>query len=91
MHNRLTANDFFTYELHRQSQLHGLVNNEFMTLWEDSVLELEWDRWLQVSEVIRTGDHNDAQKQELLQLACRPVGRAERVEPNPDRWEPGED
>ncbi|MBW4840442.1 MAG: hypothetical protein KZY74_13695 [Paenibacillaceae bacterium] len=40
MHNRdeddhrITANDFFTYNLIKKSRLYNLVENEYMTLWD---------------------------------------------------------
>lgn len=76
VHGRITANDFFTYELHRHSRLYDLVNREYETVWEDADSALDWDLYRTASAEARASDLNDRQMQELLRSACRPV-RAE--------------
>ncbi|MNG10293.1 hypothetical protein D3C84_937520 [compost metagenome] len=79
MHNRdeenhrITANDFFTYNLIKKSRLYELVENEYLTLWEEADSVLEWDRYYQAAEHIRMNDLREREKVELLRDACRPL------------------
>lgn len=70
-HGRLSANDFFTYELGKRSRLHELVEDEFITVWNDAEWELEWDRCREALEEIRSQDSTDQHKQELIRGACQ--------------------
>lgn len=89
MHNRdeddhrITANDFFTYNLIKKSRLYHLVENEYITLWEEADSLLVWDNYAKASEKIRTNDLREKEKIELIKNACRPItcpgGRTEWV------------
>lgn len=76
VHGRITANDFFTYELHRHSRLYELVNGEYETVWDDAAEVLDWDLYREASAAARAQDLNDQQLQEALRRACRPLSPA---------------
>src|SRR5690606_15520803 len=77
--NRITANDFFTYNLIRKSRLYQLVENEYLTIWEEADSVLVWDAYTQAAEQIRTNDLRESEQIGLLRDACRPVSAAENV------------
>ncbi|GFN33488.1 hypothetical protein [Paenibacillus xylaniclasticus] len=83
MHNRdednhrITANDFFTYNLIKQSRLYELVEKEYLTLWEEADCILEWDRYLPAAEQIRINDLREREKMELLANSCSPLTEPE--------------
>lgn len=86
VHGRITANDFFTYELHRHSRLYDLVHGEYETVWDDAEQVLDWDLYRAASQQARTHDLNDRELQALLRAACVPVrpvvpGTARRADP----------
>jgi hypothetical protein len=70
VHGRITANDFFTYELHKHSRLYDLVSGEYETVWSDADEVLDWDRYRAASAASRTEDLNDQQLQAALRAAC---------------------
>ena len=76
VHGRITANDFFTYELHRHSRLYELVNGEYETLWSDASEVLDWDRYREAAADARVRDLNDQQLQDALRAACVPLPAA---------------
>ena len=77
MHNRdeddhrITANDFFTYNLIKKSRLYHLVENEYMTLWEEAESFLVWDYFAKASEQIRMKDLREIEKIELIRGASQ--------------------
>lgn len=79
MHNwdeddhRITANDFFTYNLIKKSRLYNLVENEYMTLWEEVESLLVWENYAKASEQIRIEDLREKEKIELIKDACQPI------------------
>lgn len=89
MHNRdeddhrITANDFFTYNLIKKSRLYNLVENEYITLWEEADSLLVWENYTKASMKIRTNDLREKEKIELMRDACQPISnsgiREERV------------
>ena len=72
-HGKITANDFFTYELHRSSRLHELVLGEYETLWGIANVQLDWDLFTERLPDLTTRDLNDAERQEILREACVPI------------------
>jgi hypothetical protein len=80
MHNRdeddhrITANDFFTYNLIKKSRLYHLVENEYMTVWEEADSVLVWEEYAKASEQIRIQDLREKEKIELLKEASQPIG-----------------
>lgn len=73
-HGKITANDFFTYELHRSSRLHELVLGEYETLWSMAEEKLDWSRFESRMERLRIEDFNEAGRLGLLREACVPFG-----------------
>lgn len=69
-HGKLTANDFFTYELHRSSRLHGLVLDEYEVLWDCAEEQLDWDRFGVALDRVQAEDLNEAGRLEALRSAC---------------------
>jgi len=67
---RITAKDFFTYDLNRKSRLYELVEAENSTLWEEADEELDWAVFEQIHREIRSGDFREAEKIALLRKAC---------------------
>lgn len=51
MHNkdeinkRITASDFFTYELSRKSRLYNLIEGEYNTIWNEADCKLDWEQY----------------------------------------------
>lgn len=85
MHNRdednhrITANDFFTYNLIKKSRLYHLVENEFLTIWEEADSVLMWDKYEKASKYIRTNDLREKEKIELIKEACQPIRYSEEI------------
>ncbi|WP_160032385.1 hypothetical protein [Paenibacillus sp. An7] len=71
-HHRITANDFFTYNLMRTSKLYNLVENEYLTLWDEAEETLQWDRYFKAVEQIHYSDLREKEKMELISNACQP-------------------
>ena len=72
-HQRITANDFFTYDLIKKSHLYNLVENEYLTLWNEADQTLVWSKYLHVAETIRTNDLREKEKVQLMSEACMPT------------------
>lgn len=78
-HGKITANEFFTYELHRSSRLHELVLGEYETLWEMAEEKLDWTRFTDTMDRLRVEDLNEAGRLELLRASCVPRGEPSEV------------
>ena len=76
-HHRITANDFFTYDLIRKSRLYELVEDEFLTLWEEAKEELDLSRFPALWETVQDGDLRDTDKLKMLQDLCLPLSPEE--------------
>lgn len=74
---RITASDFFTYDLVRKSRLYELVEAENSTLWEEAGEELDWDRFQEIYQDIRSSDYRESEKIELMRSACVKVSARE--------------
>ncbi|WP_215522987.1 hypothetical protein [Varibaculum prostatecancerukia] len=86
MHNRdkhnkkISAQDFFTYELKRESGLHGLVKDEFTALWDECDTQLDWEKYRIISEKIHNSDLNDAEIQENIREAIVEISETQKEE-----------
>lgn len=78
-HGKITANDFFTYELHRSSRLHGLVLDEYEVLWDCAEEQLDWELFADVVERVQTVDLNEAGRLQALRDACVPLAESPRT------------
>ncbi len=71
--HRITAKDFFTYNLVTKSELYELIQDEFSVLFKEAVYQLEWPLFEDVYNKIENGDYNEAEKIELLKSACKDI------------------
>ena len=71
--NRITANDFFTYNLVKKSRLYKLVENEFLTIWDEAEEMFVWDNFDQIYDEYRTKDLREREKMDLFRQACVPI------------------
>ena len=72
-HHRITANDFFTYDLIKKSHLYNLVKNEYLTLWNEADETLVWSNYLLAAEQIKINDLREKEKVKLISEACVPT------------------
>lgn len=70
-HQRITANDFFTYNLIRKSRLYSLVENEYLTIWGEAHQILDWTKYVIAAEKIRSLDLREQEKIEIMLTACK--------------------
>ncbi len=85
VHGRLTANDFFTYELHRHSRLYDLVRDEYETVWSDAEGELDWEQYAAASAEACRSDLTDRELQQLLRGCLRALPGAPEGTPTSSR------
>lgn len=69
-YNRITANDFFTYNLVKRSRLYNLVESEFLTIWDEAEEKFDWDKFDEIYTEYRTKDLRESEKIELFRQAC---------------------
>ncbi len=69
-YNRITANDFFTYNLVKRSRLYNLVESEFLTIWDEAEEKFDWDKFDEIYTEYRTKDLRESEKIELFRKAC---------------------
>ncbi len=69
-YHRLMAKDFFSYNIVRRSSLYQIVNDEFETLFHESIWKLDWTQFEQIYQKIEEGDMREAEKIEALKSAC---------------------
>lgn len=80
LYGKLSANDFFTYELHRASHLHGLISDEFEVLWQAAESQLDWTLFCRLADELPAMDLNDQQKLAKLRQASVPRTAVDRAE-----------
>lgn len=79
MHNtdpeygRIMAKDFFSYNLSKKSRLYELVENEYITLINEAVSELNWEKFDKAYEIRNNGDFNDEGQMKLFLDCCDPI------------------
>lgn len=71
-HGKITANDFFTYDLIKRSRLYKLVEEEYLSLWNAAGDYLDFDEFEVVLEQIQDGDLRDSEKMKLIMEVCHP-------------------
>lgn len=69
-HQRITANDFFTIDLIKQSRLYDLIKNEFLTIWDEADEKLDWSKFDDIAEQHRNEDLREIEKIEMMRSAC---------------------
>ncbi|MEC0090579.1 hypothetical protein [Paenibacillus macquariensis] len=50
-----------------------MVENEYLTFWEEADSLLVWENYAKASEQIRTNDLREKEEIDLLKDACQPV------------------
>lgn len=75
---RITAGDFFTYDVIRQSRLQALMEREYATLWDEATETLDLERFQEACARYRA-DMTEEEKCELLKTAVVPVDPSERA------------
>lgn len=79
MHNkdgeyrRIMARDFFSYNIARESLLYELVENEFLTLIDESPYILNWDRFDDAYKELSSRKRDESEKRALFYNACDKV------------------
>lgn len=92
MHNQddefttLAAKDFFTYELHRSSQLYDLIEDEFIALWDDADSTLDWRRYEECREGLIREDLTDRELSKRLSDLFVDRKSVESTEAHSSRW-----
>lgn len=61
-YGRITAGDFFCFDLERRSQLYDLINEEYLTLWDEATSGLDWDAFAAICEDYWTKDLRESEK-----------------------------
>ena len=69
-YNRIMAKDFFSYNLVKKSKLYNIVEGEYLTLCEEAVCVLNWERFREAYKISLTSDLRETEKIELLKNAC---------------------
>lgn len=79
-HRRISANDFFTYDLIRKSRLYELVEAEFLTLWDEAAEKLDLAGFPALWADVQANDYRDAEKIKKIQELCIPLNPEEAVQ-----------
>ncbi len=74
--NRITANDFFTYDLIKKSRLYQLVEKEYLTIWDEAEEILDWNEFAKVAAAFSIHDLREQEKIGMMQGACVRTTRA---------------
>lgn len=69
-YGRITAGDFFCFDLERRSELYSLINDEYQTLWDEATSQLQWDKFAEVCKNYWTQDLRESERIILIQGAC---------------------
>ena len=69
-YNVLMAKDFFSYDLVRRSRLSELIHDEYVTLYKEAEMELDWDKFDETYNKIMNADMREAEKIEEFLKAC---------------------
>lgn len=72
-YGRITAGDFFCFDLERRSELYTLINEEYLTLWDEATSELQWDKFAEICEQYWTEDLRESERITMIQNTCRDI------------------
>ncbi len=81
MHNlnenngRITAMDFFTYELRRRSRLYDMVYDEYETLWNEADYSLDWTKFAEAESFL--ADCSEDDRRNILMNCAVPINETE--------------
>lgn len=68
-HGRITATDFFCFDLEHKSQLYDLIHEEYETLWQEASGVLDWEKFAAALDRKRAQDLRESEKIDLLKNA----------------------
>ncbi|MGQ4538201.1 hypothetical protein ACUH94_06665 [Dermabacteraceae bacterium P7074] len=77
-YGKISAKDFFTYELLKGHPPFKLIHQEVETLWDEADEQLRWDRFMEVKDYLVSSDLNDKEKQDALKSVlekCEGLGK----------------
>lgn len=69
-YNRIMAKDFFSYNLVKKSKLYNIVESEYLTLCDEAVQVLNWEKFREAYNAVKRGDLREAEKIAMLESAC---------------------
>ena len=72
-YGRMTAGDFFCFDLERRSELYTLINEEYLTLWEEATSDLQWDKFAEICGQYWSQDLRESERINLIQSACSEI------------------
>ena len=72
-YGRITAGDFFCFDLERRSQLYDLINEEYLTLWDEATCCLDWDGFAAICEDYWTKDLRESEKIDWIHNVCQEI------------------
>lgn len=72
-YGRITASDFFCFDLERRSELYNLIHDEYLTLWDEATRELQWDQFEKIVGQYWTTDLRESERIGLIHDACREI------------------
>ncbi len=79
-YGRITAGDFFCFDLERRSQLYDLINEEYLTLWDEATNCLDWNGFAKICEEYWTEDLRESEKIRWIQNVCQKIPAADHAE-----------
>ncbi len=72
-HGKITANDFFTYDLIKKSRLNVLLTEEYEMLYNNAEYELDWDAYDLACENLHNEYHTEKEKVGIMSRLCVPT------------------
>lgn len=69
-HGKITANDFFTYDLIKKSRLNMLLSEEYEMLFDNAGYSLDWEKYDNCSNDIYHGDYRESERVEKMSALC---------------------
>lgn len=79
-YNRIMAKDFFSYNLVKKSKLYNIVESEYLTLCDEAVQVLNWEKFREAYKAVKSGDLREAEKIAMLESACDSLVSQENVQ-----------
>ena len=72
-HGKITANDFFTYDLVKKSRLNTLLTEEYETLFCNAEFELDWEAYDSAREYFLQEYYTEQEKVAMMSRLCIPA------------------
>lgn len=74
-HGKITAKDFFTYDLIKKSRLNMMLSDEYTTLFENAEYCLDWEAYDKECYDIFHGDYRESERVEKMKRLCVPYNK----------------